>query len=131
MKYITFLLTLVLALSSLTAQAEDRLTFKQTDGTTKSFALEGLILTFDGDNLIVKNDAQGEVTLALSSLTSMFFEDETTGINQPATQTAITLESGTAVYTLDGRKAGQSLSGLPAGVYVVKGAGKTKKVLVR
>ena len=125
MKLKTILLTLALAATCTMAQAEDRLTFRQSDGTTQSFALEGLKLTFDSGNLIVKNNTQ-EATFALSSMAAMYFEDAS-----PQQDIDVTLEEGGKVYTLDGRKVASSLSGLPAGVYVVKQGSQTKKVLVQ
>lgn len=130
MKLKTILLTLALAATCTMAQAEDRLTFRQSDGTTQSFALEGLKLTFDNGNLIVKNNTQ-EATFALSSMAAMYFEDVATGITAPQQDATLTLEGGGKVFTLDGRKVANSLSGLPAGVYVVKQGSQTKKVLVQ
>ena len=130
MKLKTILLTLALATICTAVQAEDRLTFRQSDGTTQSFALEGLKLTFDSGNLIVKNNTQ-EATFALSSMAAMYFEDAQTGIASPQQDIDVTLEEGGKVYTLDGRKVACSLSGLPAGVYVVKQGSQTKKVLVQ
>ena len=130
MKLKTILLTLALATICTAVQAEDRLTFRQSDGTTQSFALDGLKLTFDEGNLIVKNNTQ-EATFALSTMAAMYFEDAQTGIASPQQDIDVTLEEGGKVYTLDGRKVASSLSGLPAGVYVVKQGSQTKKVLVQ
>ena len=130
MKPKTLLLTLALAAVSTAVQAEDRLTFKQSDGTTQSFALDGLKLTFKDGNVIVKNNSE-EASFALAAMQSMYFEDVQTGIATPEINAEITLEGGSKVYTLDGRKAGDSLTSLPAGVYVVKQGSQAKKVLVR
>lgn len=54
-----------------------------------------------------------------------FFPAQSSGINTVPSQSA----TGSAVYNLQGLKVGDSLKGLPVGIYIVKQGGKSFKVV--
>ena len=94
---------------------------------------DGLIMTVDGDNLIVQSK-EGENIFKLNELIGMEFSDDTTlGVDK-------LLNDGSqsfTIYNLDGVKAGEFTSindacaALSHGAYVIKGNnGKTVKILI-
>ena len=94
---------------------------------------DGLTMTVNGDNLIVKSK-EGEKIFQLNELKGMEFSDDTTlGVGK-------LLNDGSqsfTIYNLDGVKAGEYTSineaaaALSHGAYVIKGNnGKTVKILI-
>lgn len=96
---------------------------------------DGLIMTVDGDNLLVQPKDNGkQITFALNELIGMEFSDDTTlGVDK-------LLNDGSqsfTIYNLDGVKVGEYTSineaaaALSHGAYVIKGNnGKTVKILI-
>ena len=130
MKRTLFIAFALLAITTCKAQSFSYLTFEQTDGTSVSLPVSGLVLTFSGNNLVSSDGT----TIPLSGLSKMFFT-ETSGITLfPSLQQ----EGSIRAYTTAGSFVGQfnnaqeALSRLPKGLYMFKdGAGNVIKTSVK
>lgn len=72
-----YILILFLSMTAIRLQAEefDRLTFVKTDGSTVSFSVEGLKITYDDfAHAVITND-ETSTTLDLASLECMYFSN--------------------------------------------------------
>lgn len=70
---ITMLIALVAIVTS--AEAYNYLKFTKTNGTTATYSVEGLNLTYDDSNVYVTN-AETSATIALSDVQDMYFSNE-------------------------------------------------------
>ena len=146
------ILLLLMCLPAFAAQAQDYgyLTFRTADGTEQSIAAAGLKITF-ADGKMLATAGTETLDIALSDLASMFFASERTGIDKVGADDAAALhwrvdEGGLHAAAADGDtmirlydasgKAVASGRGtlsakLAKGIYVMKAAGQTIKVLAR
>lgn len=122
------------------AQQLDYLTFRAVDGTEQSLPLDGLKITFEGQQLHAVS--QGErLTYALPQLAVMFFAETATGIESvTAARDELAIVNGQVclkgcpvdnvqIYNLAGfQVANRSLS---HGIYLVKVEGRTYKLLAK
>lgn len=116
------------------AQAYDYpyLVVQSADGTTKSIAVESLVLTFQNGQLVASN-GDGTQSFTLTDLNKMYFTSSATSISQTAEQE----EEPVEVYALSGMFIGRfdSLStakaSLKQGVYLMKTKGTTKKMAIK
>ncbi|MCQ2206248.1 MAG: hypothetical protein MJZ43_05685 [Bacteroidaceae bacterium] len=121
------LLTLALALSvaGVASAGNPYITFRQQDGTERSLPLIGLQMTF-GDGQMRAAGADEAFTLDLSTLHSMYFADQPTGIeNAPAAPAG---NAPARFYDLQGRPL-NALGGQEKGVYIVKDGQEARKEL--
>lgn len=122
------------------AQQLDYLTFRAVDGTEQSLPLDGLKITFEGQQLHAA--AQGAtLTYALPQLAMMFFAETATGIDEvTAARDEVAIVNGQVclkgrpadhvqIYTLAGVQVANR--SLPRGIYLVKVAGRTYKLMAR
>lgn len=142
MKYaFLFFLALVAGTLRVGAQSYGYLTLHQADGTEQSLAVNGLKITFADGNLVAVNKTE-QVTIALTSLSKLYFAETPTGITEAAGQDALSvrIEGGTlrhnapagtsvTVYATDGRR--MPATGLQPGLYIVRIAGQTYHVVSR
>ena len=132
-KLFTLLAGIVLSVTA--SYGSEFLCLYTVDGgdTPEVVVSDGLIMTVDGDNLIVQSK-EGENIFKLNELIGMEFSDDTTlGVDK-------LLNDGSqsfTIYNLDGVKAGEYTSindaaaALSQGAYVIKGNnGKTVKILI-
>lgn len=112
------------------------LSFQRADGTTVSFGVESLSMTFgdSGKTLVVTSGTESQ-TLSVADLTRMFFSTESaTGISSA---TAGAADSTVRAYTATGVYIGQfgsmeAMRGkVQPGVYLVKKNGRTLKIAVK
>jgi hypothetical protein len=116
------------------AQAYDYpyLVVQSADGTTKSIAVESLVLTFQDGQLVATN-GDGTQSFTLTDLSKMYFTSSTTAISQVAEQE----EGPVEVYALSGMFVGRydtlsaARANLKQGVYLMKTKGTTKKVAIK
>ncbi len=74
-KYILILLLLLMTAIRLQAEEFEKLTFVKTDGSTISFSVEGLKITYDDfAHAVITND-ETSMTLDLASLKYMYFSN--------------------------------------------------------
>ena len=71
------IITMLIALVAICASAEtySYLKFTKTNGTTLTYSVEGLKLTYDNTNVTVTN-AEGTSTLALAEVQDMYFSND-------------------------------------------------------
>ena len=71
---------MLIALVAMVASAEtySYLKFTKTNGTTLTYSVEGLKITYDASNVTVKN-AEGTATIALAEVQDMYFSNEAGG----------------------------------------------------
>ena len=71
---------MLIALVAFCASAEtyNYLKFTKTNGTTLTYSVEGLKITYDASNVTVKN-AEGTATIALAEVQDMYFSNEAGG----------------------------------------------------
>ncbi|MBQ3731310.1 MAG: hypothetical protein II905_06145 [Muribaculaceae bacterium] len=71
------IITMLIALVAMVASAEtyNYLKFTKTNGTTLTYSVEGLKLTYDNTNVTVTN-AEGTSTLALAEVQDMYFSND-------------------------------------------------------
>lgn len=110
----------MLALCASMAHADyQSMVFRMSDGTEQTVSLDGITLSFADGNLVVKNNATN-LSLPLTSLTSMEFSTVTTGVEALPAEIA----GAVAVYSLDGVSLGEfenlavAESNLGKGTYV-------------
>ena len=74
------IITMLIALVAMVASAEtyNYLKFTKTNGTTVTYSVEGLKLTYDNTNVTIKN-VDGTATLALAEVQDMYFSNEPGG----------------------------------------------------
>lgn len=141
-----------MCLPAFAAQAQDYgyLTFRTADGTEQSIAAAGLKITF-ADGKMLATAGTETLDIALSDLAAMFFAAERTGIDKVGADNAAALdwrfdEGGLHAAAADGETAirlydasgkvvasgrGSLSAKLDKGIYVMKAAGRTIKVLAR
>ena len=71
------IITMLIALVAMVASAEtySYLKFTKTNGTTLTYSVEGLKITYDSSNVTVTN-AEGTATIALTEVQDMYFSNE-------------------------------------------------------
>ena len=131
MKKVLSLALLSILTIGMRAAEYDYLVFSLQDGTTEVVAAANLDITFSGDNIICSNDSETLKTLDMNKLVKMEFSADgtATGIST-ISATALTIDSATAIYDMNGRRMPNS-SSLPKGMYIVKTPTKTFKVQMR
>ena len=74
------IITMLIALVAMVASAEtyNYLKFTKTNGSTVTYSVEGLKLTYDNTNVTVTN-VDGTATLALAEVQDMYFSNEPGG----------------------------------------------------
>ena len=74
------IITMLIALVAMVASAEtyNYLKFTKTNGTTLTYSVEGLKLTYDASNVTV-NNVDGTATIALAEVQDMYFSNEAGG----------------------------------------------------
>lgn len=109
------------------------MTFKSADGTTHSIGSTGLKIEFVDGSLVATNGTE-TLTLPLTSLATMEFTGENSGINDISSD----LEGELTLYTTAGIGCGtfKSLdaakSSLPQGIYIAKStSGKITKIILQ
>ena len=129
-----FLFSAMLAVAVAYADTYPYLTFQKADGSMVSIGVESLTMTFSDGKLIAINGSESQ-ELNVSDLSSMYFSSENaTGIKDIAISDA---DGEVEVFSIHGVSYGKysSLqaftSKATAGVYVVKGNGKTQKIAVK
>lgn len=131
------LLSLFLSVAAVTNTFADDfgyLTFQTSSGKLTSVAVSSLVLKVSGTKLVATN-ASGTTEFTLADLSKMYFsaKDEATNISSLTDNG----ESAYSVYTLSGVSIGTFKSmdiingSLKSGVYIVKCAGKTHKLVIK
>ena len=74
------IITMLIALVAICASAEtySYLKFTKTNGSTVTYSVEGLKLTYDNTNVTITN-AEGTATIALAEVQDMYFSNEAGG----------------------------------------------------
>ena len=74
------IITMLIALVAMVASAEtyNYLKFTKTNGTTLTYSVEGLKLTYNASNVTVTN-VEGTATIALTEVQDMYFSNEAGG----------------------------------------------------
>ena len=74
------IITMLIALVAMVASAEtyNYLKFTKTNGSTVTYSVEGLKLTYDNTNVTI-NNVEGTATLALAEVQDMYFSNEPGG----------------------------------------------------
>ena len=74
------IITMLIALVTMVASAEtyNYLKFTKTNGSTVTYSVEGLKLTYDNTNVTV-NNVEGTATIALAEVQDMYFSNEPGG----------------------------------------------------
>ena len=74
------IITMLIALVAMVASAEtyNYLKFTKTNGSTVTYSVEGLKLTYDNTNVTIKN-VDGTATIALAEVQDMYFSNEAGG----------------------------------------------------
>lgn len=131
MKKVLSLALLSILTMGMRAAGYDYLVFSLQDGTTEVVAAANLDITFSGDNIICSNDSETLKTLDMNKLVKMEFSADgtATGIST-ISATALTIDSATVIYDMNGRQMPNG-SSLPKGMYIVKTPTKTFKVQMR
>lgn len=127
------LLSMLCAFGCFAAQAQsyDYLIFLTTSGEQSVKAI-GTVITFTDGNINVKA-TDAEFTLPLADLQKFFFSTEASAIELIGEEQ----HSDIMVYTVSGQFIGRFVdqrtveTQLPKGIYVTKGNGETKKMMVK
>lgn len=132
-------LVIIICLISVKAQAQtyNFLTFTETNGNETSVAAAGTVITFAGDNLQVTTTEGNTQVFALTSLSSMRFDETATAIHTLSNN--VGLPAIVKIYDTSGRLVRSAVNtatealteGLPAGIYIINDGRKTTKQLVR
>ena len=74
------IITMLIALVAMVASAEtyNYLKFTKTNGSTVTYSVEGLKLTYDNTNVTI-NNVEGTATIALAEVQDMYFSNEPGG----------------------------------------------------
>ncbi len=137
---------------ALSAQSNDYITFRTTDGTEYSLGVDKLKITFK-DGKLLAADAEKDIALPLADMAVMFFSATPTAIETAQTAAlqasirggnlSVDAPQGTIVslYAADGRLLGTYVkgaasaeileSGIAGGAYLVKVGEQTLKLLAR
>ncbi len=133
MKKILFLIMTCATLSVAHAYDYPLLSFRMTDGSTKSVDVESLTLTVVDGTLVVKNN-NTDITLQLSDLDLMYFVSTSTGI---AEVEANSLSGEVEIISISGMQLGryssieQAKAALQKGIYIIKTSEGTRKISIR
>lgn len=139
MKKILLSSAVLLLAAAAKADTYPSLSFQSADGTTVSFGVESLSMTFSdsGKTLIVTSGTESH-TLSVADLTRMFFSTESaTGISSATADAADAADTAVRAYTATGVYIGQfssmaaMRSNVQPGVYLVKKNGKTIKTAIK
>lgn len=109
----------------------DALTIEKLDGTTCTLSLEGLGCTF-ADNMLVAHNFTETQTFAVADLAKMYFSKGTQGIEAPVVATE---PADVEVFSVVGSYLGsypsvnEAHSALDAGIYILRSAGVTTKIV--
>jgi len=127
-----FLLAIMLVIAvAAKADSYTHLVVEGNDGTTTSFALSGLTITFSDGNFV----ASTGTTLTLADLAKMYFRGETNAIDLTTTnadaQVKVYNPGGQLVSETTQAKLAEQLSTLPKGIYLINNGETTKKVMVK
>lgn len=131
MRKLIILIILAVGVISAYAAEYDWLTFTLDDNTEVSVATDGLQLVYSDGKLRVFSSTVDE-TFALSSLSSMRFTAQPTGISQIETDDA---HSPLLLYSIQGQFLGsfssmnQIRAGVSSGVYIIQQGSATHKVI--
>lgn len=131
MKRLVLSMLCVLGCFAAQAQSYDYLTFVTNNGEQSVKAL-GTVITFTDGNINVKA-GDTEFSLPLADVQKFFFATEASAIDTINADTT----TGVLVYTVSGQFMGRFTdqraveAQLPKGIYVTKGNGETKKVMVK
>lgn len=132
MKKGVFLLAMVLAVSAAKADNYDYFVFKQSDGTETSLTSSDLRITF-ADGKLVATSSSGSFSVALSSLGSMYFSNNSTSIASLSVDTneEATIYDLKGVLVAKGQNNKELTSSLAPGIYIKKVGETTSKILVK
>lgn len=132
------LLAVACCFLSLTAYAQQvrHLTFRHTDGTERSIPLQtGMRITLSAANgCTVEAQGQQLYTAPLASLQQLWFAQEPTAV-APLLSSDLASDERIDVYSLDGRRVATTTAAeahqlsLSTGVYLLRGARQTRKVM--
>ena len=136
-----FTLVAAIAVTAFAASAYSSLNFYTTEGGDTHATVvvaEGLVVTIDGDNLIVQPKEGGARSIALNTLVGMEFSDNETSDDETTKIESLFSETGIlSVYSLDGLFKGdfasleEAAAALPVGLYVIETHdGKSFKILL-
>ena len=77
------IITMLIALVAIFASAEtyNYLKFTKTNGTTLTYSVEGLKLTYDNTNVTI-NNVEGTATIALAEVQDLYFSNEPGSTNK-------------------------------------------------
>ncbi len=128
------LLVIVSLIGFATAKAYDYpyLTFQNADGTEQSVSVEGLTITYaDGQLSIVGNGVTQKLDAA--QLSKMYFATEASSIEtlNRDNDGRVEIYSVFGIFLGNYDSAQQAVSALEKGVYVMKSASETHKIIVR
>ena len=132
MRRICFIVLLLLGVASAgKAQTYPYLAVQTTEGDVQTLSVDGLTMSMVDGQMTFANE-ETSVSVALVSLSKMYFASSATGVKELATS-----NSPVQVYAADGRYLGKfetlpaAVSGLRSGVYVVKSNDVTLKISVQ
>lgn len=132
MRRICFIVLLLLGVASAgKAQTYPYLAVQTTEGEVQTLSVDGLTMRVADGQMTFEGEGTS-VSVALASLSKMYFASSATGVKELATS-----NSPVQVYVADGRYLGKfetlpaAVSGLRSGVYVVKSNDVTLKISVQ
>ncbi len=128
------LILLIIALAGVvTAKAYDYpyLTFQSIDGTEQSVSVESLTITYADGKLVLVGEGVNQ-ELHVAQLNRMFFSTESSSIQSlTVDNNPVEVYNLLGVYIGDYTSIQHALSSLCRGVYVMKIAGETYKIVVQ
>ena len=132
MRRICFIVLLLLGVASAgKAQTYPYLAVQTTEGEVQTLSVDGLTMSMVDGQMTFANE-ETSVSVALASLSKMYFASSATSVKELATS-----NSPVQVYAADGRYLGKfetlpaAVSGLRSGVYVVRSKDVTVKISVK
>jgi len=131
MKKLVLSLMFIIVATAANADSYSYLVVEANDGTTTSFALTDLTITFSDGSLVASNGT----TLTLADLAKMYFGGTTDKVQLNTTNddTAVKIysPSGTLVAETTNANLATACSRLPKGIYVINNGETTKKVMLK
>ena len=109
----------------------DALTIEKLDGTICTLSLDGLGCTF-ADNMLVAQNFTETQTFAVADLAKMYFSKGTQGIEAPvvaAEYADVEVFSVVGSYLGSYPSVNEAHSALDAGIYILRSAGVTTKIV--
>lgn len=125
--------SIVALAGSAAASSYSSMIFKTIDGKSYTVSSTGLVVTYDGSNILVSNSASESLTFPAVNLISMQFGGEVSSVDAIGAEFAneVDVYDLTGIFLARFNSISAAREALPSGVYIVKASdSKTLKIKI-